>query len=130
MREVEEYIIGLDGHQKAIVSYFHQLLSNEYELIGKIRYKIPFYYRKSWICYLNPVKNGGIELAFIRANELSNDNGLLDFKGRRQVASVEIVDLSELPIQSIHETIKESLLLDDLVKYSVRKGRTKHPTDE
>ena len=123
MKTVENFILGLDGQQKAIVSFFHQLLTEEYDLQDKIRFKIPFYYRKSWVCYLNPLKSGGVELAFTRANELSNDQGLLDFKDRKQIAGIEIQHISEIPSPQIKEILYESILLDDLVKYSVRKNK-------
>jgi hypothetical protein len=31
----------------------------------KMRFKIPFFYRRKWIAYMNPQKKGGIELVFI-----------------------------------------------------------------
>jgi hypothetical protein len=44
----------------------------ELNLEDKIRFGIPFYFGRSWICYLNPIKNHKVELAFVRGNELSN----------------------------------------------------------
>ena len=121
MKTIEQFILGLEGEQKTIVSYFHSRLSTEYDLSGKISFNIPMYYRKSWVCYLNPLKDGGIELAFPRANELSNEQGILDFKNRKQVAGVDLYDSSNMPEREINEIIHEALILDDLKKYSVRK---------
>jgi hypothetical protein len=106
--------------------YFHNLLINQFELLDKIRFKIPFYYGKSWICYLNPLKNGKVELAFIRGNELSNEQALLDNKGRKQVFGIEFETITDIPHQSINEIIKEALALDDMIAYeSKRKKRPK-----
>jgi hypothetical protein len=45
------------------------MLTKEYSLTDKIPFKNPCYYQKSWIFYLKPLKNGKIEMAFMRGNE-------------------------------------------------------------
>ncbi len=50
MNKVKDFIDQLDGQHREIMRYFHNLLSKELELTEKIRFKIPFYYGKSWIC--------------------------------------------------------------------------------
>jgi hypothetical protein len=106
--------------------YLNNLLSNELNLIGRLRFKIPFYYHKSWICYLNPKKNNIVEFAFIRGNELSNSQHLLESKGRKQVCSIELRSLSEMPVSELMEIIQEAILLDENVPYaSKRKTSTK-----
>ena len=114
MKTVENYILGLDGQQKAIVSYMHQLLTEHHDLIPKIRFKIPMYYRKKWVCYLNPIKNNGIELAFMRGYQLSNDQGLLQKKDRQYVAGVDLFNIQDIPEQSINEIVQEALMLEEL----------------
>ncbi|HYG37394.1 MAG TPA: DUF1801 domain-containing protein [Cytophagales bacterium] len=122
MDEVEEFILNYDGGQKETLLYFHNLMMSFPEITAKIRYKIPFYYRKSWLCYLNPSKNGKVEFAFTRGNELSNEQGLLDSKGRRQVFSVTFSSIKEIPEAAILEVIQEAILLDDTIGYtSTRK---------
>ena len=124
MTDAEDFILEFSGEQKAIMLYFHKWLTKELNLTDKMRFKIPFYYRKSWICYLNPTKQGTIELAFTRGNELSNSQGLLDSKGRKQVFSIELKKLSESPIETINEIIQEAILLDETIKYeSKRKSK-------
>jgi hypothetical protein len=123
MTEVEDYIYSFEQSQREVMLYLHRLLSEELDLTAKIRYKIPFYYRKSWICYLNPIKEKSIEFAFVRGNELSNTQGLLNNKGRKQVYSLELTDMASLPTKEINELIQEAIILDDTVPYaSKRKG--------
>ncbi len=86
-----------------------------------MRYKIPFYDGKSWICYLNPTKKGKIEFAFVRGNELSNDQGLLESKGRKQVYSVEFEKLKDIPQQALNEIIQEAILLDGSKPYPSKR---------
>lgn len=115
-----DYIYGLEGDQQEIMLHLHELLASYPEVSGKIRYKIPFYFRKSWICYLNPTKDG-VELAFTRANELSNEQGLLDFKDRKQVAGISFTKVSDIKEDAIHEIFQEALLLDEEVKYASKR---------
>jgi len=114
---VEIYIDELEGEQKLIASALHDLMMTFPEITHKIRYKIPFYYRKSWICYINPIKKDGIEFCFLRADELSNESGILDFKDRNQVAGVSLFSCKEIPLAAIVEVINEALVLDESVKY-------------
>jgi len=125
MTEVEDYIYNFEDSQRDIMLYIHKLLSFELNLTDKLRFKIPFYYRKSWICYLNPTKNKSIEFAFVRGNELSNSQGLLDSKGRKQVWSIELTKLSEIPIKELTEIIQEAILLDETVPYASKRKKSK-----
>lgn len=113
---VENFILGLDGQQKAIVSFWHQRLTNHHDLVPKIRFNIPMYYRKSWVCYLNPIKNNGIELAFLKGHQLSNDQGLLRSKDRKMVFGIDLFDVSTIPERTIDEIIQEALLLEQMIK--------------
>lgn len=122
---VEIYIDELVGEQKLIASALHDLIMTFPEVTSKIRYRIPFYFRKSWICYINPIKKDGIEFCFLRANELSNETGILNFKGRKQVAGVEIYDHQKIPENQIVEVLNEAFLLDQEVKYVSPGNRKK-----
>jgi len=123
MTEVDDFIFNFDGSQRDIMLYIHKLLSVELNLTDKIRFKIPFYYRKSWICYLNPTKNNSIEFAFVRGNELSNSQGILDSKGRKQVFSVELTELSKIPVKELTEIIQEAILLDETIPYASKRTK-------
>jgi len=121
MDSVSDYIDQLPSAQRSIAQYLDQWIMEFPGLTSKLRYGIPFYYKKSWICYLNPIKNNGVELAFTRANELSNEQGLLNFKNRKQVAGIEISDLKLLPTVALEAVISEALLLDEAVPYASKR---------
>lgn len=123
MSPAELFISEKEGEQQVVLDFLHNLLIGFPEVEDKIRYKVPFYYRKTWICYLNPLKAGGVELAFIRANELSNESGILDFKNRKQIAGITINKVEDIPMESLSELIMEALLLDETVPYNVRKKK-------
>jgi hypothetical protein len=103
--------------------HLHNLMMSFPEVTSKISYQIPFYYRKSWICYLNPVKGGGVELGFTRGQELSNEQGILEAKGRKQVAGIIFYSLKDIPERALLEVINEAIILDESVPYNVRKSR-------
>jgi hypothetical protein len=121
MPEVEDFIYQFEGSQRDTMLYIHNLLTVDMNLTDKIRFKIPFYYGRSWICYLNPTKDGKIELAFVRGNELSNEQGILDSKGRKQVYGIEFGKVSDIPIQQINEILQEAVLLDETTGYESKR---------
>ncbi len=123
MNSVELFIQSLPDRQREITIFLDHLLMENPEITSRIRYKIPFYYRKSWICYLNPINEQGVELAFTRGNELSNQQGILVSKGRKQVYGLDVFDVRKIPLQSLQEVIQEALILDETVPYaSKRRG--------
>ena len=122
MSPVEAYIIDLEGNQKEIMLYLHSYLEG-LNLQSKIRYRVPFYYGKSWICYINPQKKGGVELVFLRGNEMANENGLLDARGRSQVMGVFIHNLKDIPQEAIQETLMEAIILDETVPYKSKRSK-------
>lgn len=121
MQTVESFIDSFEGDQHELLIYFHDLLNSFPAITYKIRYKIPFYDQNTWVCYLNPVKPNKIALCFLRGHELSNEQGILESKGRKQVLSVEFSAVNEIPKKEINEIIKEALFLDETIPYKPRK---------
>ncbi len=120
METVENFILNYTGEQRNILLYFHHLLKDLPKINSKISYNIPFYYGNKWICYLNPDNKGGVELAFTRGNELSNTQGLLESKSRKQVSSITFYEIEDIPIQEINEIIQEAILLDETTPKPVK----------
>ncbi len=121
MVEVEDFIYQHEGELQALLLHLHEWLTLELGLSPKMRYRIPFYYGNSWICYLNPSKQGTVHFALIRGNELSNANGLLESKGRKQISSVELTSLDSLPHDGLEEVMQEAVLLDETVAYRLKR---------
>lgn len=120
---VENFIYGFQGGQRAVLLYLHNVLAEESDLLPRLRYGIPFYYRKSWICYLNPLVRGGVELAFTRGNELSNVQGLLQSNGRKQVSGMVCQVLQDIPEKALREIVQEAILLDGAVPYASKRKK-------
>lgn len=114
MNKVEHFIYRYEGEQREIMLYFHHFLMNFPTVTCSIKYRIPFYDQNKWVCYLNPGKNGSVTLSFIYGNELSNEQGILESKGRKQVMSVEFKSMDEIPRDAVREIINEALMLDEM----------------
>lgn len=121
MTAVEDFIYRFEGSQREVMLFFHNLLKTELNLTDKIRFKIPFYYGRSWICYLNPTKDNKIEFAFVRGNELSNHQKILSNKGRKQVFSIEFETMVDVPLKQMNEIIQEAILLDETTPYESKR---------
>jgi len=121
MTEVENLIYQFDDHQREIMLHFHDLLISEYNLTSKVTFKSPCYYGKSWICYLKPIKENKVELAFFRGNELSNSQGLLKKNGRKQLLSVVLDNIENIPHKTLNETFHEAIILDETKPYESKR---------
>lgn len=118
----EEFMYQYEGNQKEILDYFHHLFTEELGLTCKMRWKLPFYFNNSWIVYLNPTKSNTVELSYVRGNEMSNANGLMEYKrSRKQIMSTEIKELKSLPLEGILDNLQEALMIDETVPYKLRK---------
>ncbi|MEL7339056.1 MAG: DUF1801 domain-containing protein [Bacteroidota bacterium] len=120
---IRDFIERQDQDRRDLLRYFHHLLAEEMELEAKIRYKVPFYFRHSWICYLNPVKPAGIELVMLRGNELSNVQGILEARGRKQVSGIIYTKVSEIKVDLIREILHEAIILDETVSYASKRSK-------
>ncbi len=109
--------------QLPIALALHYSIANLPGIELKERYKIPFYYRNSWICYINPIKKGGVEIVFIHGNELSNYSGILSGAGRKQVMGVIYKKPNEIDHEALLTTIHEALLLDEEKHLSKKQKR-------
>lgn len=106
----------LEENQRKIFLFLHESFLGFPEVSCKIRYKIPFYDYHSWVCYINPLKNGAVELCFIKGNKMVLHKHLLQSKGRKMIAGIEIANLNTAPIEEIMECFSEALILDEKIK--------------
>ena len=119
MNPVESYIDRLENEEREISSYLHDILTQRYGMTYKLRYKIPFYDIKKWLCYVNPQKKGGIELCFLHGRWMEDPQGALDAKGRTQIYGITYHKLVEINEEILEVLIKEAIQLD--YKFSLLK---------
>jgi hypothetical protein len=118
---ISDYTQSLNKEQRDVIQCLHDLIAENPGIEIKKRWNLPFYYRKSWICYFNILKNGIVEWGFTRGNELSNEEGWLKTKGRKQILSAEFKRVQEIDIEVARQYIQEALLLDEHVTYRVKR---------
>lgn len=91
----------------------------------KISYKIPYFSFYGAMCYLNPNEEG-VDLGFTKGYELSNDQGILEAKGRRQVKTVTFHSVAELEENedTIRHLLNEAAILNEYrFKRKVKKKK-------
>ncbi|MEO9965261.1 MAG: DUF1801 domain-containing protein [Reichenbachiella sp.] len=123
MTDILDFFSNLESPQRELMEVLHQRILVDERITCKLRFKIPFYFQKSWICYLNPLKNNGVELCFLRANELSNEQNLLDFKDRKQVAGISYYSMDQIDKQALDQILHEAIILDESVKYAAKRKK-------
>ncbi|MBK7939960.1 MAG: DUF1801 domain-containing protein [Lewinellaceae bacterium] len=94
------------------------LQTNFPELKEKFGYGVPYYWRFSRICFLYPASfpysgiNSGVAFGFARGRLLSNDQGLLDLGGRKEVAYIRLLSEKDIREEPLLEILHEAVLLD------------------
>jgi len=80
----------------------------------KISNNIPYFNFFGPLCYFNPTDDG-VELGFTKGYELSDDDRLLESKGRKLVKSVTFYSLISLEEQeeSIRHLLNEAAILNE-----------------
>ena len=120
---MEAFFENYKGATYALLQRLHAIITSLPGVEGRLTYNTPFYYRNTWICYLAPAKDGSVELGFTRGSELSNEQGLLDARGRKQVSGVVFRHVSEIPEETLLEVLQEALLVDELHSQNKKKKK-------
>lgn len=112
---VQRFIAELDEPQREIMTILRSwILDVGRHTTEKINHNIPFFEYYGNLCYLNPV-DGGVDLNFVHGNILSNEQKLLEAKGRKQVKSVTFYSVAELEEheKEIRHLLNEGAILNE-----------------
>ncbi len=110
------FVDRISENQREITYFLHDQFMSYPGVQCKIRFKIPFYYYRSWLCYLNPFKGDKIELCYIHGRIVTDSSGILDAKGRKKISGVMITDIKSIPLEAVHEIFSESIIIDKELK--------------
>jgi len=110
-----EFLATLSEEQLAVFEYIDKQLL-DLGLTRKIRYKVPFYDHHKWMCYINPQKNGNLELCFLEGRQLLKVNPALNSKKRKMVAGYEIIVHEDIDIDLIMEIVQNAMTLQSVKK--------------
>lgn len=111
MLSVEIYIDKL-GKERQLMQVLYDWLISFPGIEPRLKHGIPFFYRKSWVCYLNPQKKGGVEFVFLKAKQLDDPESMLDFKNRKMVAGIPLNRVDEIPFDYLGFLLQQALLVD------------------
>lgn len=116
---IEDMIADLPVSEKRITMALRDcILKTTPMLREKLSYGVPYYYLKSRICFIWPasVANGGIKegviLGFCKGYLMSNEEGLLQGNGRKEVFTVHYLDISQINPQQLSQWVQEALIID------------------
>ncbi len=90
----------------------------------KKKFNLPFFYGKTWICYLNLIKEQEIELCFVRGRELPSKE-LLNFKKRVMIAGLSFKKVSDIDFGVLKLLLEEAVELDNCKPYTFIKRQKK-----
>lgn len=118
-KDFESFFEDLLPTEKSICERIRNLLLTNFpELKEKFGYGVPYYWRFSRICFLYPASfpysgiNSGVAFGFARGRLLSNDQGLLDLGGRKEVAYIRLLSEKDIREEPLLEILHEAVLLD------------------
>ncbi len=112
MSPVDEYIESLENtHQQHLIYHLHQLIMTFSGVSTKLRFRIPFYDGRKWICYINPIKKNGVEVCFINGFKLTN-RPQLEARKRTMIKGISIFEINDETLALIAEVFQEALELD------------------
>jgi len=125
---IEKYIELYPVFSDALLQLHEFFL--EMGLEPKTKFKLPFYYGNTWICYLNIPKSKKkgkpyLELCFVRGVELESAHQLLDFSSRAMIAGLKIYEGQALNWNTIRTVTEEAIDLDRTTPYTFKKKNKK-----
>jgi hypothetical protein len=116
---VEELIHHLPVNEKRLTMAIRDcILQTAPMLQEKISYGVPFYYKRSRICFIWPasVPNGGLKegilVGFCKGFLMANEEGVLQANGRKEVLTVNYLSLPQINRQLVTQWIQEALIID------------------
>lgn len=104
-----DFLESLNPLQAEVVSYLDQYFLSSSGMDRKMKYRVPFYYSNTRICYLNPLGSKELELCFLDGKILSEAFGELEMKNRKKVSGLTIKVNEDLPMPLIEKVVKEAI---------------------
>lgn len=112
MNPVESFIDNLEAEEREISLYLHEILTEQLQLSCKLRYGIPFYDQYRWLCYINPLKKGGIELCFIHGRWMDDLHDVLQAADRKQIKGITIKKLDDIDEHILLDVLDDAIAID------------------
>ncbi|UTA70086.1 MULTISPECIES: DUF1801 domain-containing protein [Emticicia] len=120
---VEDFKSHQLPHIGKLIAGLQELIMNAHPKMQEhFSINTPMYKVKHDVCYIGKIHpKKGLELCFLRGYQLSNEQGLLDAKGRKYIQGITFTDIDDLQNkkQSFIEILNEALILDEMNERNV-----------
>lgn len=120
-KDFDSFLEAIEPQERDICLRLRQLLWRHYpELKETWAYGAPFYKGRSRVCFFYPASlpysgiKEGVNFGFNRAHLLSNEQGLLQFENRKEVAYLLINTMMDIQEDVFLEILHEAVLIDQL----------------
>lgn len=120
---VEDFLENQPPHLQQLMERLRVLILKTHPKIREhLEINTPMYKVKQDVCYfgkVHPVK--GLEVCFLRGFQMSNEQGLLESKGRKFIHGLTLVDIHDLKSKetAFLEILNEALILDEINEKSI-----------
>ena len=119
-KDFDSFCEALLPAEKPVCLRLRQLiLENFPEWREKFGYGVPYYHRRSRICFMYPAsfpysgQTAGVAFGFTRGYLFSNEQGLLEIGKRREVAYLRLLSEKDIRENEILEILHEAVLIDE-----------------
>lgn len=110
---VEKYLYLLPDEQSEWLFRIRDiLLSAHPEMTEKITFGSPFFSCRSWLCYFNPLKDGGLEIGFCKGHALQERFPELVARGRKAVSSLYFESPAQFDESLFRRVLAEAIMLN------------------
>lgn len=118
-KDFDAFFEDLLPSEQAICAMMRSLILEHFpELKEKFSYGAPFYHLNSRVCFLYPASlpysgiETGVNFGLNRGHLLSNQDGLLEFADRKEVAYIRLEKPGDIQANRILEILHEAVLVD------------------
>jgi hypothetical protein len=121
-KDFDSFLDAIAPVERAICQRLRYLIISHFpELKETWAYGVPYFKGHRRICFLYPASlpfsglEAGVNFGFTRANQLSNEHGLLNLGNRKEVAYITVLSEKEIQEDLFLEILHEAVILDKLI---------------
>jgi hypothetical protein len=119
-RDFDDWLMAQPEELQNVALKLRQLILGMHDgITEKMRFNVPFFDYYGWMIYLNVYKKS-IDLCFLQGLHLPDEFGLLDVRKRKQIRSVPIKKMSDVPIDALHALIIDAMEVNRIMKEKKR----------
>ena len=120
---VDEYIDHQPLHLQQLMQRLRVLILKAHPKMREhLEINTPMFTIKQHVCYFGKVHpTKGLELCFLRGFQLSNEQGIVESKGRKYIHGITFANITDLKSKesAFLEVLNEALILDEINEKSV-----------